>query len=103
MRVCIYSKEGCGKCDAAKEKMEQLGIDYEEHKLEYHITLHENWKNDGSVDLLAWCAEQGDPKEQLPTIQIDDDFFTYSAAMRRLKTIIKQHPSSGAPGASPVK
>jgi len=86
MRIAVYSKAGCGKCERAKEKLHLMGYDYEEHMLAFHITFHKGWEEDGSIDLLSWvCMQPGGPENQLPTIQIDNKYFNYSAAMSELK------------------
>lgn len=85
MKIKIYSKPGCGKCEAAKEKLKIMGYEYEEHLLEYHINPHFDWRINGSRELLAWAAYHGDPREQLPIIEVRGEFYDYSAAMKLLK------------------
>ncbi len=88
--VLIYSKQGCGKCEAAKDKLRKMGLAYEEHTLAYHTEIHDGWREDGSTDLRAWCeAQDGGTPHALPTIEIIIDgkteWHNYSGAMRRLK------------------
>jgi glutaredoxin len=87
--IIIYSKPGCGKCESAKAHCKKMGFSYDEKNLIDFITHHEGWREDGSVDLLAWCNLQGNPMHQLPTIRIDGEYYTMSAAMKRLKAILK--------------
>jgi len=92
MIVIVYSKAKCGKCEAAKEKIEKLGFDYEEHSLEYHVNAHEGWREDGSTELMAYLiteSETGDISVMLPTIEIEGKFYDYPAAMKKLKIIRK--------------
>jgi len=89
MKIRFYSRPGCGKCESAKQKIKLLGFEYEEHTLEYHITLHDGWRKDGTTELMAYLAYKGDPKVQLPTIQIDEKYFDYPGAMRELKKLRK--------------
>lgn len=81
MVVQIYSKPGCGICEAAKDKMKKLGIDYEERNLEYHTQHHEGWREDGSVEAMAAHTLL----DTLPLFRLDNDFHDYPSAMRTLK------------------
>ena len=85
VEITIYSKDKCGKCEAAKDKLDKMGYSYTVKELEAAIEPHEGWREDGTINLMAWLVMQGDPKEQLPTIQIDDEYFDYSGAMKRLR------------------
>jgi len=87
-RIRVFSKAGCGKCEAAKEKIKRLGFGYEEHNLHYHIQPHDNWRGNGDVELVAGIAFLDlEPKEALPTIEIDGVVYDYSRAMKKLKQI----------------
>jgi len=79
--VAIYGKEGCERCEKAKEKMEILGIPYSVHSAEYHTTPHEGWKTDGSIDVLAASVMD----ESLPLIRVGGQVLGYAEAMRALK------------------
>lgn len=81
MKINIYSKPGCGKCEAAKDKLRKMGFDYREHNLAYHIAHHDGWRNDGSIDVLAAHADLDD----MPLIGIDNMIYSYSGAMKILK------------------
>jgi glutaredoxin len=85
MVVHVYGKKGCGKCDAAKDKLRRMGFDFEEHNLEYHVSHHDGWRNDGSVDVLAAYSAMN----TLPLIQVEDRFHDYSGAMRELKRLTR--------------
>ena len=77
MVIMIYGKEGCGKCESAKEKMVRLGLDYGYA----HIEEHAGWRDDGTVEAMVHYTLE----EDLPVISIDGDYMTYPVAMRALK------------------
>lgn len=79
--IRIFSKPGCGKCEAAKEKCERLGVAFTVCSLEHAVTWHEEWRTDGSVEVLAAHSMLS----TLPLIEIDGTFHDYPSAMRELK------------------
>lgn len=81
MTIHVYSKPGCGKCDAAKSKLKMMGLNYTEHNLEYYINLHDDWRNDGSADVMAAHTML----DTLPIFRLNDEFHDYPTAMRMLK------------------
>jgi glutaredoxin len=85
--IDIYSKEGCGICNAAKDKLARMGLEYSSHDLQTTIEPHQGWRSDGSVDVLAAYALIGN---KLPVIRINDEFHDYPSAMRRLKSLRSQ-------------
>jgi glutaredoxin len=87
MVVHVYGKEGCGKCDAAKDKLRRLGVSYQEHSIDYHVRYHEGWREDGSIEVLAAHSE----KNTLPLIRVGDEFYDYAAAMKCLKGLRMEH------------
>ena len=86
MAIKVYGKEGCGRCTAAKDKLKMMGFKYEEHDLRYHTALHDNWRNDGSIELLAAHAED----DSLPLIRIGEKFHDYAGAMKALKELARE-------------
>jgi len=94
MTIRIYSKPGCGKCTAAKEKLAIMGYTYEEHDLAYHTQPHEGWREDDSVDIMAAHSQL----DTLPLIQVGADFHDYPSAMRALKKR-RQEPEMTTPKA----
>ena len=84
MTIDIYSKQGCGICDAAKDKMGRLGLEYQTHDLLQVIEPHQGWREDGSIEVLAAYALLNN---KLPVIKIDAEFHDYPSAMKRLKTL----------------
>lgn len=81
MTIHVYSKPGCGKCDAAKKKLALMGFDYTEHDLEYHVSLHDGWRQDGSTDVMAAHHIM----DTLPLFKLNEKFHDYPSAMRVLK------------------
>ncbi len=82
----VYSKKGCGKCEAAKDKLCKMGFTYDERELSYYIEPHEGWREDGSVEAMAAHTLM----DTLPLIRIGDDFHDYPSAMRTLKTLSRE-------------
>ena len=81
MTIAVYSKAGCGRCVAAKEKIRLMKLEYQEHDIEYHTRHHEGWRTDGSVEVMS--AYHG--MDTLPLIRIGDRFYDYVGAMSTLK------------------
>lgn len=81
MTIHVYSKPGCGKCTAAKNKLQLMGLAFTEHNLEQYITLHDGWRNDGSADVMAAHTMI----DSLPIFRLNDEFHDYPTAMRMLK------------------
>ncbi|MCX7933845.1 MAG: glutaredoxin [Planctomycetota bacterium] len=77
--ILIFGKQGCGLCDAAKQKMDILGIDYLFVDAE---NLPENWRD---LDIAGAMAEY-QMHDRLPWIQIDGCWYDYPAAMKILKS-----------------
>ncbi len=86
MTIQVYSKRGCGKCDAAKSKLKLMGLPFTEHDLEYHINLHEGWRQDGSADIMAAHTML----DTLPIFRVNDEFHDYPSAMRKIKSSTAQ-------------
>jgi len=88
VEITVYSKEKCGKCEAAKEKLEKMGFEYTVEDLEKASEHHEGWRDDGTINLMAamvLLTPTGDPKDALPKIRIGKEYFDYSGAMKELK------------------
>lgn len=82
MTIEVYSKKGCGICEAAKEKLSMMGLSFRTVDLQEVIDYHPNWREDGSVDVLAGYALVG---SKVPVIKIGDKYHDYPSAMRVLK------------------
>ena len=83
MTIEVYGKKGCGKCEAAKDKLRRMGFEYKEHSLAYHIAHHENWRNDGSVEVMAAHTLL----DTMPLLKIGSEIMDYPGAMRMLKSM----------------
>lgn len=81
MTIEVYGKKGCGKCEAAKDKLRRMGIDFREFDLAQFITPHAEWRTDGSVDLMAAHTLL----DTLPLLKVGDEITDYKGAMRLLK------------------
>ena len=82
MTINVYSKPGCGKCAAAKSKLDMMGLEYTERNLEYYVSLHDSWRQDGSADVMAAHTML----DTLPIFQLNGEFHDYPTAMRKLKS-----------------
>ncbi|MFH0910509.1 MAG: glutaredoxin [Planctomycetota bacterium] len=83
MVVHVYGQAGCDFCRRAKDKIQLLGFDYEEHDLQQVIQFHEGWREDGSIEVLAAHSEIN----TLPLIRVGEKFMDYTAAMKELKQL----------------
>lgn len=86
MEIIVYSKEDCGICADAKDKLKRLKLPYEERSAERALTAHDGWRTDGTVDARAMMALIGD---KIPMLVINGRPFEYTAAMREVKRLIK--------------
>ncbi|MFA5324309.1 MAG: glutaredoxin domain-containing protein [Smithella sp.] len=80
--IKIYGKPGCGKCEAAKEKLKLLGLEFESCNLSDFVVWHENWRQDESVTVLAFYSKI---HNHMPIISIDGELYEYEGAMKVLK------------------
>ena len=95
--IVVYGKEGCGKCEAAKEKLRRLGIDYEARDAAEAMALHEGWREDGTADLRAASeAFDGD----LPLLRVGGVVYDYAGAMRAIKHRRSEMARKGGEGES---
>lgn len=90
MEIVVYGKKDCGKCEAAKDKLNRMGLPYMSRELEKYTTLHDGWRSDGSVRILAESVYLG---ETLPILSIDGQFFDYPTSMKFLKRLRKESRS----------
>lgn len=82
MEIVVLSKCGCGKCEAAKEKLEKMGFAYA------YVAMDdpEGWRECGAADALAASVMAGiDHTRELPILVIGGTPFLYAAAMKELK------------------
>lgn len=86
--IHIYGSETCKKCIAAKDKLKKMGFNFVSHNLAYHIAHHDGWQDDDSVNLMVFNIEQDG---HMPFIKIDNEYYDYSKAMKKLKRLKKKN------------
>ena len=79
--VKVYGKRECILCDKAKEKLTLLKIPYSFHLIEDIMEGQEDWRNDGSIDVLAAYSEHN----TLPILCVGDNYLNYPDAMKKIK------------------
>jgi len=79
----VYSLPNCGKCDAAKQKLDIFNIDYRERSYERHMTYHDGWREDGSLETVTARCFFGE--KAVPLIEHDGKFYDYPGFMKKLK------------------
>jgi len=79
----IYSLPNCGKCDAAKQKLEMFNIEYEERPYKNYVTYHDGWRNDGSLEATTARCFFGE--KAVPIINHDGKFYDYPGFMSFVK------------------
>jgi glutaredoxin len=83
VQISVFSKAGCGKCVAAKEKLKKMGFQYKEYDVDYAANPHDGWRDDESTDVLAAYTLM----DTLPIIRVGEDYYDYSGAMKQLKRL----------------
>lgn len=84
--IRVFGKAGCGLCEAAKDKLQRLGFDFESLELNKFTDPHEGWREDDSVSVLSAYTLL----EKLPVLQVGREFMDYPSAMRRLKALQRE-------------
>lgn len=79
----VYSLPNCGKCDAAKQKLDIFKIEYEERPYGHHMTYHDGWRNDGSLETVTARCFFGE--HAVPLIKHGEKFFDYPGFMKEIK------------------
>ena len=80
----VYSLPNCNKCDAAKEKLAKFfHIDYEEKSYQKHVTYHDGWRSDGSIDVLTARCFYGDTA--VPLLDHNGKLYDYPKLIKTLK------------------
>ncbi|MBD3407250.1 MAG: hypothetical protein GF411_14110 [Candidatus Lokiarchaeota archaeon] len=82
-RVIIYGMPNCGKCEAAKDKLKRFNIPFEEASYEKFVTVHDGWRNDGSIKVMAARNYYGET--HVPLIRQNGTVFDYPSFMKHLK------------------
>ena len=88
MTVGVYGKKACGLCEAAKEKLQLLGISFKEYEIAETLQWHEGWRDDDSVEVQA-CHSDIDA---LPVITVNRKAMSYPQAMKLLKSLMPSKP-----------
>lgn len=81
MKITILGKTGCARCEACKEKMDLMNIQYEYVAMDNPI----GWQGTGAVEALVSAVLADIDINKPPIIVIDGEALGYSAAMKRLK------------------
>jgi len=92
VKIYMYGKKGCGKCDNAEKKLSKVfEVPYRKIDLEDVNPPPADWKECGMAKAMALYSDT----ETLPVIGIDLEdgggiaVLTYPAAMKMLKRILK--------------
>jgi glutaredoxin len=81
VRVTLYSLDGCGHCDAAREKLDLLGVGYDEVDV---LDAVEGEGEGGDRVRAALYANEN----RAPLIEVGGELLGYPAAMRAIKTAL---------------
>ena len=88
--IKIYTKPGCAMCMAAKEKMRLMDIPFTEQELAPCLAPTEGWRERQDYLYMAKASETGKvPGDIIPAFEIDNKIYTYTQAMKILKTRAK--------------
>ena len=90
--IKVYGKPGCGLCEAAKQKLKMMGLEYQSLNLADYTELHEGWRQDRSCEILAAYRLI----DKMPVVEIDGEYHDYPTAMRQLKERM-QETKEGVP------
>lgn len=82
-QVCVYGKQDCGKCEAAKDKLQRMGYAYRFIDLE---EFPENWRETNTVHAMA----EYQFSDTLPIVEIEGDMYSYQGAMKALKAKLRE-------------
>ena len=81
--IKIYGKKGCPDCDRVKEILRENGVEFEEHDLEYHLEHHDEWRENGSVELAAHCHLVGIDEVELPVVQVKGKYYRPEKGLKK--------------------
>lgn len=79
----IYSLPDCGKCDAAKQKLNIFHIQFEERPYGHYLTYHDGWREDGSLEAITARCFFGE--KAVPLIEHYGIFYDYPGFMKEVK------------------
>jgi len=81
--IYLISKEGCGKCEAAKDKLKKLNLEYMEVNrsvIEAGVK-NEFFTTDQMADIMVEYIDSG----TLPILVIKGKVYSYPGAMKEIK------------------
>ena len=84
-QIEIFGREKCGICQRFAKRVEEMGFSYNKYNIDNYIVLHDNWRNDGSVEIMA--AMHALNNSYPPVIKVNKKFRTFSEAINLLKGI----------------
>lgn len=90
--VKLYGLPKCGKCEKAKEKLKMFNVEYEECDYKHFVTLHDGWRYDGSINVIAGKSFYGE--HAVPLIEVDNKVFDYPRFMKELKATSKRQEAT---------
>jgi len=90
MTIVVYTKQGCGICQDAKDKLDLMKVPYTVKAYEDILNPHPGWRTDGTVEARAMAALIGD---KAPMIVINGAPFEYAAAMKEVKRLKREAAS----------
>ena len=88
MKIVLFGKKGCGKCDSAEDKLKRMKLQY--HKRDYEALTNDPvpWSKAAGVERwelieagVIWALGDGD----MPIFVIDGHGYSYPQAMKLLK------------------
>jgi len=88
----LYSLPNCDKCDAAKQKLEIFEIPYEERSYKHHMTYHDGWREDGSLETVTARCFFGETA--VPLIEHNGRLYDYPGFMKATKAAKKADQSN---------
>lgn len=95
MNITVYgkTKEVCGLCESAKEKLKKLGFSFDVKEVTDYTEWHEGWRTDESVDVRACYSDIN----TLPVVGINGKMMGYPEAMKVLKELKRNAPAVQEP------
>ena len=84
-RIVVYGKPNCGLCEAAKDKLKRMGLEFTVRNIE---GVAQQWCDDveSRKEIVAVHAEYV-LIDKLPVIVIGEDAMSYPKAMKALKEV----------------
>ena len=83
-RVTVYGFPDCEHCESAKKDLKKLNIPFEEKLYKDFTSLHEGWREDGSIKVMAARHFYGEG--HVPLIRQNGSVFDVQSFMEIVKT-----------------